>query len=120
MSKINIKELKELFSKATPGPWGLEHEDTMIADFSGSRPGDWDWIVGEMNEEDSENIENNNRLIVAMHEAIPDLISWIEKTTEALREVPVEHLHGEHVYICRDDCPGCDWEATYRPKDAES
>lgn len=29
--------------------------------------------------------------------------------------VPVEHLHGELVSVCRDDCPGCAWE---RERDA--
>lgn len=24
--------------------------------------------------------------------------------------VPVEHLHGDLVTVCKDDCPGCAWE----------
>lgn len=28
-----------------------------------------------------------------------------------IRDVPVEHLHGDYsVTVCKDDCPGCAWE----------
>ena len=69
---IDIKKLQELYDSATPSPWSLEHDDTMIA--GPSEEGDWDWVIGELEDEDSTRIEKNAAFIHAIHESTPELL----------------------------------------------
>jgi hypothetical protein len=55
-------------------------------------------------------------------DGIKGLVDWIEELekqhvetkakADLVDSVPVEHLHGNIVSVCRDDCPGCAWEKT--------
>lgn len=90
---MNLGELKELEAKATPGPWKLDKPGkapyTII-----SRNGGWETLVANISW--LADAEDNGPFILAMRNALPELIAEIEKLrTEQQRRRRAAQPHQE-------------------------
>ena len=73
---IDIARLRRLLEEGTPEPWELDPEDMI-------------WGAGELISSDASGPDA--ALIVAMHEALPQLLDEIERLREGLQDALEDH-----------------------------
>jgi hypothetical protein len=80
-SPIDLKRLKELDAKATPGPWRFNAGPNWQASIRADQPGYSNFAVLEF---DSRGHIHNGELIAASRTELPKLVAWIERAKKYL------------------------------------